>query len=88
MTAHHHGDCTNMVMCPGLNIAPHFNQPYLSSSVSSFWGARWNLTAANTLRFMVYDTVCDGEGRPGTAHGLAAARGPSYITGLRFNAAN
>lgn len=29
--------------------------------MSSFWGARWNLTAANTLRFMVYDTVCDGE---------------------------
>jgi hypothetical protein len=54
------GPATAITSLMGLKIAPHFNQPYISSSVSSFWGARWNLTAANTLRFMVYDTICDG----------------------------
>lgn len=27
----------------GLEIEPHFNEPYLSSSLQDFWGHRWNL---------------------------------------------
>ena len=41
---------TSMV---GLRIAPHFDQPYLSSSITDFWSRRWNLTAGNALRFLV-----------------------------------
>lgn len=41
---------TSMV---GLRIAPHFDQPYLSSSIADFWSRRWNLTAGNALRFLV-----------------------------------
>jgi len=55
------GPATAVTSLIGLKIAPHFNQPYLAASVASFWGARWNLTAANTLRYLIYDTICDGE---------------------------
>ena len=37
----------------GLKIAPHFDAPYLSSSLTDFWSRRWNLTASNALRFLV-----------------------------------
>jgi hypothetical protein len=37
----------------GLRIAPHFDAPYLCSSLSDFWSRRWNLTAGNALRFLV-----------------------------------
>jgi hypothetical protein len=37
----------------GLRIAPHFDKPYLASSLTDFWSRRWNLTAGNALRFMV-----------------------------------
>ena len=37
----------------GLRIAPHFDQPYLTCSLTDFWSRRWNLTAGNTLRFLV-----------------------------------
>ena len=37
----------------GLRIAPHFDQPYLASSLTDFWSRRWNLTAGNALRFLV-----------------------------------
>lgn len=37
----------------GLKIAPHFDKPFLTSSVSDFWSRRWNLTAGNALRFLV-----------------------------------
>lgn len=54
------GPASALTSMVGLNIAPHFNAPFLSESVSSFWGSRWNLTASNTLRFLVYDPICDG----------------------------
>ncbi|KAK9905470.1 hypothetical protein WJX75_000391 [Coccomyxa subellipsoidea] len=43
----------------GLKIAPHFDKPFLTSSVSDFWSRRWNLTAGNALRFLVYDTITE-----------------------------
>lgn len=45
----------------GIRIAPHFDTPYLSTSVASFWGKRWNLTASNSLRTIIYDTIQDGQ---------------------------
>ena len=44
-----------------LNIAPHFNEPYLSESLTSFWGKRWNLTISNCLRGPVYDPIYEGK---------------------------
>ena len=44
----------------GLEIAPHFNRPFLSESVTSFWGKRWNLTVSNCLRGPVYDPIYEG----------------------------
>ena len=41
----------------GLRIAPHFDQPYLASSLTDFWSRRWNLTAGNALRFLVHFTL-------------------------------
>lgn len=45
----------------GLEIAPHFNRPYYSDSIASFWGKRWNLTVSNCLRAPVFDTISEGE---------------------------
>lgn len=52
------------VLCVGLlgmRVAPHFDRPYLSSSLTDFWSRRWNLNTGYTLRFLVYDPVCHGE---------------------------
>ena len=54
------GPATLATSLIGLRISPHFDEPYLSHSIASFWGRRWNLTASNVLRFLVYDTICDG----------------------------
>jgi len=43
----------------GLKTAPHFDQPYLSSSITDFWSRRWNLTAGNALRFLVQPLPSD-----------------------------
>ena len=44
----------------GLQIAPHFNKPFFSESLTSFWGKRWNLTVSNCLRGPVYDPIYEG----------------------------
>ena len=50
-------------------LQPHFDSPYLATSLRDFWGRRWNLTAANTLRFLVYEPIL--QGMPGPAASLA-----------------
>ncbi len=54
------GPATLATSLIGLRISPHFDEPYRSHSIASFWGRRWNLTASNALRVLVYDTTCDG----------------------------
>ncbi len=44
----------------GLQIAPHFDKPFLAESLTSFWGKRWNLTISNCLRGPVYDPMYEG----------------------------
>ncbi|XP_024025812.1 acyl-CoA--sterol O-acyltransferase 1-like [Morus notabilis] len=39
----------------GLDLEPHFNEPYLSSSLQDFWGRRWNLMVGRALRPAVYE---------------------------------
>jgi hypothetical protein len=47
----------------GLTIAPHFDAPYLSSSLADYWSRRWNLTVGYVLRVMCYDPILEGEFR-------------------------
>ncbi|KAI3836899.1 hypothetical protein MKW98_005232 [Papaver atlanticum] len=42
----------------GQDLAPVFDQPYLSNSLQEFWGRRWNLMVNSILRSAVYDPVC------------------------------
>ncbi|KAL5543634.1 hypothetical protein UlMin_007418 [Ulmus minor] len=39
----------------GLELEPHFDEPYLSSSLQDFWGRRWNLMVSRALRPTVYE---------------------------------
>ena len=44
----------------GLTVAPHYDQPYLSHSFTDFWSRRWNLNTGYTLRFLIYEPICQG----------------------------
>ncbi len=57
----------------GLQIAPHFNKPFLAESLTSFWGKRWNLTISNCLRGPVYDPIYEG-----TKSGICTPFTPFY----------
>ena len=46
--------------CMGLRVSPHFDRPWLSTSVASFWNRRWDLAAGNVLRQLVFDCVMEG----------------------------
>ncbi|OVA20216.1 hypothetical protein BVC80_157g2 [Macleaya cordata] len=41
----------------GLELEPHSNNPYLSTSLQDFWGRRWNLPITNILRPTIYDPM-------------------------------
>jgi hypothetical protein len=44
----------------GIRMSPHFDAPFLSSSLADLWSRRWNLVAGHSLRFLVYDIVAEG----------------------------
>lgn len=41
----------------GMTLAPHFRNPFASSSLTDFWARRWNITQGLILRFFVYEPV-------------------------------
>nr|ADI60058.1 wax synthase [Euglena gracilis] len=41
-------------------LSDGMNQPYFSTSLSNFWGRRWNLVASSSLRHVVYDPIREG----------------------------
>ena len=43
----------------GYELAPQFNQPWLSTSLSDFWGRRWNIVASSCLRFLIYEPIIE-----------------------------
>lgn len=45
----------------GLQIAPHFNKPFIAESLKAFWGQRWNLTISNCMRGPIYDPIYEGD---------------------------
>ncbi|EFN57210.1 hypothetical protein CHLNCDRAFT_143650 [Chlorella variabilis] len=54
------GPAALVIGATGLRVSPHFDRPWRSTSVASFWSKRWDLAAGNTLRQLVYDSVVDG----------------------------
>lgn len=53
----------------GVDLEPHFNEPYLSTSLEDFWVRRWNLMVTDILRLTVYDA---------THHAAARVMGPKW----------
>ena len=47
-------------MVMGLELMPHFDRPWLTTSISEFWSARWNLVIGALLRDLVYDPILEG----------------------------
>lgn len=41
----------------GLDVAPSFDKPWLSTSFNDYWSRRWNLTVSYMLRVLVYEPV-------------------------------
>ena len=46
--------------CTGVKVAPHFDSPFLATSLSNFWAHRWDLVAGNQLRNCVYAPIVEG----------------------------
>lgn len=44
----------------GLPVAPHFRNPYASTSPSDFWNKRWNLPVSAAMRALIYDPMMEG----------------------------
>lgn len=44
----------------GLTLAPHFINPFASTSLTDFWARRWNITQGLVLRFYVYEPIIQG----------------------------
>lgn len=42
------------------HLQPPFRQPYLSTSLSDFWGRRWNRPQSQLLRILVFEPVREG----------------------------
>ncbi|KAK1417225.1 hypothetical protein QVD17_26350 [Tagetes erecta] len=38
-------------------LDPHFNEPYLATSIQDLWGRRWNLMSSSILRATVYNPL-------------------------------
>ncbi|KAL8192573.1 hypothetical protein R6Q57_027758 [Mikania cordata] len=47
----------------GFDLEPHFNEPYLATSLQDFWGNRWNLMVKAILHPTVYIPVRSLSGR-------------------------
>ncbi|KAG4920777.1 hypothetical protein JHK84_049622 [Glycine max] len=65
----------------GLEIEPHFNEPYLSSSLQDFWGHRWNLMVRHDKKtHTVYNHVsCTITGLVGPSCATSAAMLATFL---------
>ncbi|KAL4516762.1 hypothetical protein Ndes2526A_g05296 [Nannochloris sp. 'desiccata'] len=54
-------DCVGFisVLLLNLQVAPHFDRPFLSASLTDYWSRRWNLNTGYTMRFLIYDPICE-----------------------------
>lgn len=49
-----------VVLLTGIQCAPSWDRPWLQTSLSDFWGRRWNMPAAASLKELVYDPIVEG----------------------------
>lgn len=49
--------CATPARVFGFEVEPHFNEPFLGTSLQDFWGRRWNLVVSSILRPTVYNLV-------------------------------
>ena len=69
-------------------VAPHFDSPYLSASLTEFWSKRWNLTVGNALRFLAFDPIHEGASLGRTVkQGQGGVNGSFYWYKFAFKAA-
>lgn len=54
----------SLLLPRGLQLEPQFDAPYLSTSLTDFWGRRWNIMVSSILRPSVYLPVRSRCGRP------------------------
>jgi hypothetical protein len=51
------GLATIVSAATAIELEPAYNKPFLSSSLTEFWGKRWNLLISNLIRTAVYEPV-------------------------------
>lgn len=44
----------------GIELMPHFDRPWMTTSISEFWSIRWNLVIGALLRDLIYDPILEG----------------------------
>ena len=44
----------------GVEAAPSFDKPWLSTSFADYWSRRWNLTTTYMLRVLIYEPIMEG----------------------------
>jgi hypothetical protein len=66
------GAAATATPCLRLDLSPHFDHPFLSTSFADLWGRRWNLIAGHSLRFLVYDPIVEGRLMHGAGGGGGA----------------
>lgn len=45
----------------GIQLMPHFDRPWMTTSISEFWSSRWNLVIGALLRDLVYKPIMEGK---------------------------
>ncbi|KAL4446749.1 hypothetical protein ABPG77_007993 [Micractinium sp. CCAP 211/92] len=77
------GPASLVIGLTGLRVSPHFDRPWMATSVAGFWSKHWDLAAGNTLRQLVYDPVCEGRwvAPPGGAVPPAQPSGARMVLG-------
>jgi hypothetical protein len=52
--------CLVVALWFGVEVAPSFDKPWLSTSFADYWSRRWNLTTTYMLRVLIYEPVMEG----------------------------
>lgn len=49
-------------------MAPHFDQPWLASSLADFWSKRWDVVVGAAFRDALYNPILEGKAVYKTGH--------------------
>eukprot|EP00878_Enallax_costatus_P017806 GHUV01018710.1.p1 GENE.GHUV01018710.1~~GHUV01018710.1.p1 ORF type:complete len:426 (+),score=120.91 GHUV01018710.1:134-1411(+) len=65
----------------GVEPAPSFDKPWLSTSFADYWSRRWNLTVTYMLRVLIYEPVMEGRLVPADVADSSAEQHSSKAAG-------